>query len=161
MYSKQTEVYDACACALANLFAPSKRASTKRGKYLGRRGYIPACIISPGRNRNCRAVWIEWAPQRPLNNLTVTFFLLIGSAEKNGSVLSGRENFCTFNPFSSGVGIDCYCLMSLILSVMLLADDENIWNRPGVEGAALRPPCNVQGQSPCWGYGGEAPIRWR
>ena len=31
---------------------------TKRGKYQERRGYIPACIISPGRNRNCRAVWI-------------------------------------------------------------------------------------------------------
>ena len=40
---------------------------------------------------------------------------------------------------------------------MILADDENIWNRPGVEGAALRPPRRVQGQSPCWGYGGEAP----
>ena len=31
---------------------------------------------------------------------------------------------------------------------MILAGDENIWNRPGVEGAALRPPCRVQGQSP-------------
>ena len=46
-------------------------------------------------------------------------------------------------------------------TVMILAGAENIWNRLGVEGAALRPPRRVQGQSPCWGYGGEAPIRWR
>ena len=33
-------------------------------------------------------------------------------------------------------------------TVMILAGDENIWNRLGVEGAALRPPRRVQGQSP-------------
>ena len=43
--------------------------------------------------------------------------------------------------------------------VMILVGDENIWNRPGVEGAVLRPPRRVQGQSPCCGYGGEAPLK--
>ena len=44
-----------------------------------------------------------------------------------------------------------------MLSVMILADDENILKRPGVEGAALRPPRRVQGQSPCWGMGAKPP----
>ena len=40
---------------------------------------------------------------------------------------------------------------------MILAADENIWNRPGVEGAALRPPRRVQGQTPAGGMGAKAP----
>ena len=104
MYSKQTEVYDTCACALAHLFAPSKRASTTRGKCLGRRGYIPACIISPGRNRNCRAVWIEWAPQRPLKNIMQFFIklLLAWKLLKLLWILHSIQTFLIYFPTSKG-----------------------------------------------------------
>ena len=80
-----------------------------------------------------------------------------------------RQHFCTDN--SRQVYHDVMTLprgwryhrvktmLCTTISVMILAGDENIWNRSGVEGAALRPPRRVQGQSPCWGYGDKAPFR--
>ena len=43
-------------------------------------------------------------------------------------------------------------------AVMILAADENIWNRPGVEGAALRPPLlGCRGKAPAGGMGAKPP----